>query len=89
MRVVIAPYNVGVTEVKDDTTGEVKTRSILFTEHLTLPNGQVGPPNVQVEVGPYDQANWDKLVEFFNNPTDVAERDEAASKIITPSGPLH
>lgn len=89
MRLTIAPYNVGVTETKDDTTGEIVTRSLVFTEHLTLPNGQIGPPHVQVEVGPYDQANWEKLVEFFNDPTDVSAREEAASRIVTPGGPLH
>lgn len=88
MRLTIAPFNVGVSETKDDETGEITSRMLVFTEHLVLPNGMPGPPHVQVEVGPYDQPNWDKLIEFFNNPNEVSDREQAASRIITPSGPL-
>lgn len=88
MRLTIAPFMVGVNETKDDDTGEITSRMLVFTEHLVLANGMAGPPNIQVEIGPYDTENWEKLVAFVNNPTEEAAREEAASRIITPDGPL-
>lgn len=88
MRIGLLPQTWAVSEIKDDEKDEITGRTLVLIEHLTLPNGQMGPELVAVEIGPYPNDAWAAFLEFINDPNGVAARHEAASRIVTPGGPL-